>query len=699
MPRASRFTPLAEIQAVVLDTETTGLDVTACRIVQISGVRFANGVVLGDKTLDLLVNPGVPIPPQATAVHGIDDAMVAGAPSFARAKAELDAFVGDAVLIGQSIGFDLAVLLRETHLAGGVWREPQFLDTKLLAAALDPAARELGLDALAARLGVSISDRHRALGDALVTAQIFARLLPQLAAAGIRTLGEAQARSNAQLRIRARQSDQGWYDATSVRPPDAFESGSDAQALVRFDSFAYRHRVEHVMSRSPVIVPPSTLLGNAIRRMAEEGLRAVLAGDPESGRADGILTQGDALKAIARTGAAALSLRLEAAMTAPVATMPSDAFVYRALARMQRLGVAQLPVEDSGRRIVGIVSLRDLLEGESGQAVVLGDRLSTAPTPRALATVRAELPAMVRRLLAEEVPPPEVSAILSAELRELLARAAVLAEKRMESEGSGRPPVAYALLAVDRIGRAEALLDSEPEHALVFASGEPAGPEAAWFGDYAAHLADVLTAAGCRWPAGAVVATDARWSRSLDGWLAEVGRWSAGPEPAPAARFLDFRLAYGDQDLSEDLRSLALEAAGPPSGLARALAPSHRVASTAPAEAAVDLAVAGLAPIEAAARALAVAGAIPALSTAERLAEACSRTGLSRHTADEFTELHEKLHAILLRQQARDHEAGRPTVTAVTVGELPAPQRAEVEEALARAARVGDVVRVALALV
>ena len=106
------------MDAVVLDSETTGLDVTQARIVQLSAVRVAGGRVLADEVFDVLVNPGVPIPPATTAVHGIDDAMVAGAPVFREVKPAFDRFCGDAVLIGQSIGFDLAVLLRETRRLG-----------------------------------------------------------------------------------------------------------------------------------------------------------------------------------------------------------------------------------------------------------------------------------------------------------------------------------------------------------------------------------------------------------------------------------------------------------------------------------------------------------------------------------------------------------------------------------------------------
>jgi len=716
MARISRFTPIGEIPVVVLDTETTGLDVTSCRLVQISAVRVVGATVARDQTFDRLVNPGVPIPPQASAVHGVTDAMVATAPSFAAIRAELDRFTADAVLVGQSIGFDLAVLLRETHAAGLAWRQPQFLDTKLLAAALDGEARELGLDALAARLGVAIADRHHALADALVTAEIFVRLLPRLIEAGVRTLGDAEARCNAQLRIRARQDDQGWYDTTSLRPPDSFQSGQDAPALVQLDSFAYRYRVEHVLSGAPTVVSPSMRLTDAIALLVDGGQRALFAGDAASGRVDGIVTPGDVLTAIARGGPAALDAKLESLMSAPVVTVPHDAFIYQALARMRRLGIGQVAVEDASRRVVGTLSLRDLLQNDASRAAALGDSLSTAPTPRALAAVRAELPALVLQLIANEVPAGEIAAVLGAELRELLARTAVLAEKRMEAEGSRRPPVSYALLALGRVGRGESLLGAELEHALVFASGTPDGPEAAWFAALAAHVADVLRDAGVSVADGGVASAEPAWCRSLEGWGAAVTGWARRPETLPdgAVRFLDFRLAYGDQDLADDLRRLILDAAGGPTGLARALTPARRADGVAPASVPGggaerrpaanggtmdDPVLSGLARVEDAARALAVAARIPALSTAERLAEACSRTGLPRRTADELTEVHERLLAALLAQQGRDLAAGRPPSNRVDRTELDDAAGAALDAAIAHTERVGDVVRMALALV
>jgi len=203
-------TPLQELPVAVLDTETTGLDVNSDRIVSIGAVRLHGPQIYRRKVIDMLVNPGVPIPPRAVAVHGINDAMVAGAPPFADAVAELLPFIAGTVVVGHNIGFDLAMLRREAALAGLPWEEPPALDTLLLAMALDGAETDFNLEAVAQRLAVDVHGRHTALGDSLVSAEVYACLLPLLAERGVTTLEEARGFAE-QARARlARQGVEAW---------------------------------------------------------------------------------------------------------------------------------------------------------------------------------------------------------------------------------------------------------------------------------------------------------------------------------------------------------------------------------------------------------------------------------------------------------------------------------------------------------
>ena len=86
MAALTNATPLIALDAVAIDTETTGLDAAKARVVEIAAVRLAAGRIAADKPFRSLVRPAAPIPQSATAIHGIDAAKVADAPLFDEGK-------------------------------------------------------------------------------------------------------------------------------------------------------------------------------------------------------------------------------------------------------------------------------------------------------------------------------------------------------------------------------------------------------------------------------------------------------------------------------------------------------------------------------------------------------------------------------------------------------------------------------------
>lgn len=204
-------TALDEIDALVLDTETTGLDVDSDRIVAIGGVIVHGRRIYPHESIDRLVNPGRPIPAAATAVNGITDAMIGDAPPIETVLPDVLARCGGRALIGHNIGFDVAILHREAARTGATGFEPPTLDTALLMAALFPDLKAVDLEVLAKHFEVEISGRHTALGDALVTAEIFVRMIPVLQDAGVRTCGEARAFAQRARYLYAQQRQAGWH--------------------------------------------------------------------------------------------------------------------------------------------------------------------------------------------------------------------------------------------------------------------------------------------------------------------------------------------------------------------------------------------------------------------------------------------------------------------------------------------------------
>ena len=127
--------------------------------------------------------------------------MVQGAPVIDAVLPAFHAFAQDTVLVAHNAAFDMRFLELKQQRTGIVFDQP-VLDTLLLSAVVHPQQESHRLEAIAERLGVNVLGRHTAVGDAMVTAEIFLKLIPLLAERGIVTL--AQAREAAQKTYYAR---------------------------------------------------------------------------------------------------------------------------------------------------------------------------------------------------------------------------------------------------------------------------------------------------------------------------------------------------------------------------------------------------------------------------------------------------------------------------------------------------------------
>lgn len=209
-PELARLTPaggaegkrkLAALTFVVFDLETTGLDTKNDRIVSIGAVRTRGPECLDGQCFATLVDPGRPIPKANTAIHGIDDAAVAGAPDAGAAAKLFAGFARESVLVAHNAAFDLAFLKRAGGEAGIEFDHPPF-DTLLIARHLFPDLADHSLDGLAALLRIEIGRRHSALDDAHATARVFARLLEVCALRSIDDYDELVEASNMALELR-----------------------------------------------------------------------------------------------------------------------------------------------------------------------------------------------------------------------------------------------------------------------------------------------------------------------------------------------------------------------------------------------------------------------------------------------------------------------------------------------------------------
>jgi len=171
---------------VVIDLETTGLDPTTDKIIEIGVIRYVNGEE--KETFESLVNPDVPIPDFITKLTGITDADVSSSPVIDDIFDSLSTFIGNSPIIGHQINFDAAFIeyhLRNKYNDFSNWDNDaqRFkyltnirMDTLFLSRIFLPFLHRFKLGTVAAYFGIDLERAHRAIDDARATARIFLEL-------------------------------------------------------------------------------------------------------------------------------------------------------------------------------------------------------------------------------------------------------------------------------------------------------------------------------------------------------------------------------------------------------------------------------------------------------------------------------------------------------------------------------------------
>ncbi len=701
MAKLASATPLIALEAVAIDTETTGLDPASARIVEAAAVRLAGGRIDEKSAYRSLVNPGEPIPAASTRIHNIGDAAVASAPAFKAMWPELSAMIGGEIVIGHTLGFDLAVLKRECERAGLPWQRPRTLDTRLLAQVAEPNLGGYTLDHLAAWLGVDIAGRHSALADAIMTAKIFLALLPKLREGGIRTLAEAEQACLALTKVLEDHHRAGWLEAVAAPGADAAES-----ALARIDTYPYRHRVRDVMSAPVKFIPGSTPLGDALKRMAADNISSLLVADadPVSAGDAGIVTERDVLRALAKHGAQALTLAVDKLASRPLAAVPADAFVYRALGRMNRLKLRHLGVEDGDGLICGVVTSRDLLRLRAQEAVTLGDHIDEAADVPELARAWVRLPRAASELRAEGVPTIGIAAVISHELGALTRRAAVLAEQWMQAEGLGQAPCRYAMCVLGSAGRGESLLAMDQDNAIVFAEGAPDGDADRWFARLGAIAADILHEVGVPYCQGGVMARNPQWRGSVATWRERIDGWIGRSNPADLLSvdiFFDLAGVHGDMAMANALWRSAFDTASGNAAFAKLLVEAageaepglNMLGGIRTEGGRIDLKKTALFGIVTTARVLAIRHHILERSTSARLAGVIALGHGGAHDLGALGHAQGDILDLILGQQIVDIERGLPPGNKVVLKRLSGEERGRLKSALAAVGHLDEFTR------
>lgn len=183
--------PLDEVPFAVVDVETTGgASWRGHRITDIAIVEVLGGEIVDEWYS--LINPGRRMPPMITALTGITDDMVQGAPYFDNVADVIDERLRGRAFVAHNVTFDWEFVRGELLRASGDAPDVPKICTVRMCRRLVPALRRRNLDVVTRHYGIEIHARHRAHGDALATARVLLRLLDEAKGRGIEDLATLQ---------------------------------------------------------------------------------------------------------------------------------------------------------------------------------------------------------------------------------------------------------------------------------------------------------------------------------------------------------------------------------------------------------------------------------------------------------------------------------------------------------------------------
>jgi DNA polymerase-3 subunit epsilon/CBS domain-containing protein len=413
------------------------------------------------------------------------------------------------------------------------------------------------------------------------------------------------------------------------------------------------------------------------------------------------LSERDLLRAVPG-GAAALDMPVGKIMSRPLAAVAADAFVYRAIGHMNRLKTRHLGVVDEAGRVVGAISARDLLRLRAGEAISLGDEIDDATDAHALAVAWAKLPTVAQSLLAEGLSGATLCGSDFPRTRRAHRAGRVIAERSCWSVARAMP-MRRRHGRARSAGRGESLLAMDQDNAIIFEQGEPEGDEDRWFAALGAHVADILHEVGVPYCKGGVMAKNAAWRGSVATWRDRIEHWIMRSSPADLLSvdiFFDLRAVHGDGGLAVAVRQAAFDAAEGQVAFAKLLVEDIRTPSSLKffggirtVGGRIDLKMAGLFGLVAAARAIAIRHHVMDRSTPARLGRIKELIHVSETDLDALGEAQGVFLDLIVSQQVEDIDHGTPPSNTVAVKRLSARDRDRLRVALEAVAAIDDLTR------
>jgi len=319
----------------------------------------------------------------------------------------------------------------------------------------------------------------------------------------------------------------------------------------------FNQPVESIVNRELVYCDHEMPIQAAAAVMSEHNSSSIFIRDTD-GDFVGVVTDNDLRKKVTATGYDILK-PVSDIMTSPLVSVSSQALIFETMMEMMKNNIKHLAVSDSKGKVVGVITNRDLLKAQGQSPFFIVREIAQARFVNQIVQVHRQVPKLIQALINTGAKSQNVTRFLTTVSDAILQKLIGFAIDEM-----GPPPARFVFMILGSEGRKEQTLKTDQDNAIIIEdlSAKAAKAAMSYFLSFSEKVCGWLDEAGYEFCKGGVMAKNPQWCQPLKVWKKYFMEWihTAAPEALlQASIFFDFRGAYGDTDLIDELRNHLFE--------------------------------------------------------------------------------------------------------------------------------------------
>jgi CBS domain-containing protein len=267
----------------------------------------------------------------------------------------------------------------------------------------------------------------------------------------------------------------------------------------------------------------------------------------------GVITDSDLRKKVIAEGYD-ISRPVAEIMSSPISLIPKEALIFEAMMQMSQKGIKHLAVTDADEKVIGVVTNRDLLSAQGQSPFFLIREISETSTLDGIIDKHNQLPGVIKSLIHGGAKAKNVTRLITTISDTILNKLIGMAINDL-----GNPPTEFVFMIMGSEGRKEQTLKTDQDNAIVYrdVDKESESRVQEYFLQLGEKVCSRLDQVGYAFCEGGNMAKNPKWCQPLSVWKEYFSSWiySGGPEELlKSSIFFDFKGAYGDMKIIEELR-------------------------------------------------------------------------------------------------------------------------------------------------